>query len=101
MEKLGCTVADKAEVKVDAPVAAAKTYKIGDYYDDGVKQGVVFAVRDNGRHGKIVSLDQEALNPNLLKLFKFPNLPITTHKSPSLPSHYVMKLVISIGKKGG
>lgn len=24
-------------------------------------------------------------NPKLLKLFKFPNLPITTHKSPSLP----------------
>lgn len=61
LERLGCTVAEKAEVKVDAPAAATKTYKIGDYYDDGVKQGVVFAVRDNGRHGKIVSLDQEAL----------------------------------------
>ena len=40
-------------------------------------------------------------NPKLLKLFKFPNLPITTHKSPFLPSHYVMKLVIFMGKKGG
>lgn len=35
-----------------------KTYKVGDYYDDGVKQGVVFDVSDGGRHGKIVSLDQ-------------------------------------------
>ena len=35
-----------------------KTYKVGDYYDDGTKQGVVFDVWDNGRHGKIVSLDQ-------------------------------------------
>lgn len=33
-----------------------KTYKIGDYYDDGKKQGVVFEVSDDGRHGKIVSL---------------------------------------------
>ncbi|MBQ1214235.1 MAG: TIR domain-containing protein [Tidjanibacter sp.] len=35
-----------------------KTYKVGDYYDDGTKQGVVFDVWDGGRHGKIVSLDQ-------------------------------------------
>ena len=34
------------------------TYKVGDYYDDGTKQGVVFDVWDGGRHGKIVSLDQ-------------------------------------------
>lgn len=38
-----------------------KTYKVGDYYDDGVKQGVVFDVWDDGRHGKIVSLDQAEL----------------------------------------
>ena len=36
------------------------TYKVGDYYDDGTKQGVVFDVWDGGRHGKIVSLDQVA-----------------------------------------
>lgn len=35
-----------------------KTYKVGDYYDDGTKQGVVFAVSDDGRHGKIISIDQ-------------------------------------------
>ena len=34
------------------------TYQVGDYYDDGRRQGVVFAVSDDGRHGKIVSLDQ-------------------------------------------
>lgn len=34
----------------------AKTYKVGDLYDDGQKRGVVFAVSDDGRHGKIVSL---------------------------------------------
>lgn len=35
-----------------------KTYNVGDYYDDGEKQGVVFDVWDEGLHGKIVSLDQ-------------------------------------------
>ena len=34
------------------------TYQVGDYYDDGKRQGVVFAVSDDGRHGKIVSLNQ-------------------------------------------
>lgn len=48
---------------LSAPLQSAdslpvKTYHIGDYYDDGVKQGVVFDVWDNGKHGKIVSLNQ-------------------------------------------
>ena len=33
-----------------------KTYKVGDYYGAGGKQGIVFAVTSDGRHGKIVSL---------------------------------------------
>ena len=33
-------------------------YDIGYYYDDGTKQGVVFEVTDDGRHGKIVSLNE-------------------------------------------
>ncbi|MBQ5691218.1 MAG: TIR domain-containing protein [Alistipes sp.] len=33
-----------------------RVYKIGDYYDDGKKQGVVFEVTADGQHGKIVSL---------------------------------------------
>ena len=45
-----------------------KTYKVGDYYDDGTKKGVVFDVWDGGRHGKIVSLDQSA---NKLKWSSF------------------------------
>ena len=31
-------------------------YEIGDYYDEGGKQGVVFAVTPDGQHGKIVCL---------------------------------------------
>lgn len=41
--------------------ATTKTYKVGDYYNDGTKEGVVFWVDATGKHGKIVSLDQEKL----------------------------------------
>lgn len=37
-----------------------KTYKVGDYYDDGKKQGVVFEVTADGKHGKIVSLTESS-----------------------------------------
>lgn len=40
------------------PSVTYKTYKVGDYYDDGKREGVVFEVSDDGRHGKIVSLDE-------------------------------------------
>lgn len=33
-------------------------YKVGDYYNDGAKEGIVFVVYDGGYHGKIVSLDE-------------------------------------------
>ena len=35
-----------------------KTYKVGDYYNDGVREGVVFEVTLDGQHGKIVSMKQ-------------------------------------------
>ena len=35
-------------------------YQVGDYYDDGKKQGVVFEVTDGGKHGKIVSLKESS-----------------------------------------
>ncbi len=34
------------------------TYSVGDYYNENGKEGVVFEVWDDGRHGKIVSLDE-------------------------------------------
>ena len=37
-----------------------KTYKVGDYYDDGKKRGVVFEVSSDGKHGKIVSLTESS-----------------------------------------
>ena len=36
-------------------------YKVGDYYNENGKEGVVFEVWDDGRHGKIVSLDEAKL----------------------------------------
>ena len=33
-------------------------YKVGDYYNDGIKEGIVFEVYDGGWHGKIVSVDE-------------------------------------------
>ncbi|MBE6201093.1 MAG: TIR domain-containing protein [Rikenellaceae bacterium] len=52
---------EKADAERKAVQQETKTYKVGDYYDDGVKQGVVFQVWDDGRHGKIVSLDETEL----------------------------------------
>ncbi len=37
-------------------------YKVGDYYNDGTKEGVVFWVDESGKHGKIVSLTQKELS---------------------------------------
>ena len=41
-----------ARSKTSAP------YKVGDYYNDGEKDGIVFEVSAGGRHGKIVSMCQ-------------------------------------------
>ena len=40
---------------------AQKTYKVGDYYNDGTKEGVVFWVDDKGTSGEIISLDEADL----------------------------------------
>ena len=39
-----------------------KTWKVGDYYNVNGKEGVVFWVDETGKHGKIVSLDQNKLH---------------------------------------
>ena len=44
-----------------ATQAAEKSYKVGDYYNNGTKEGVVFYVDATGKHGKIVSLAQKYL----------------------------------------
>lgn len=37
---------------------SGRIYRIGDIYSENGKQGIVFYVTDEGRHGKIVSLDE-------------------------------------------
>ena len=44
-----------------APITPAKTYKVGDIYDENGKRGVVFEVSADGKHGKIVSLVEDYL----------------------------------------
>lgn len=39
--------------------AATKTYKVGDYYDENGKKGVVFWVDGTGQHGKIVHMYED------------------------------------------
>ena len=42
-------------------ISGVKTYKVGGYYNENGKQGVVIEVRDGGSHGKIVSMTQTEL----------------------------------------
>lgn len=39
------------------------TYRVGDYYNDGMKEGIVFEVTSGGKKGKIMSLNQSPLLP--------------------------------------
>ncbi|MBE6203571.1 MAG: DUF1566 domain-containing protein [Rikenellaceae bacterium] len=48
---------ESVEENVTLPETVAP-YQVGDLYNENGKQGVVFEVLDNGRHGKIVSLDK-------------------------------------------
>lgn len=50
-----CVLGDTTE-----SLSSSKMYKVGDYYNDGVKEGVVFEVSADGKHGKIVSMMQSA-----------------------------------------
>ena len=45
-------------MSVNAGNTTGGPYKVGDYYNDGSKEGIVFVVFDGGYHGKIVSLDE-------------------------------------------
>ena len=50
---------DRFFFKLDLPInRTSAPYKVGDYYNDGKKEGVVFEVWNNGNCGKIVSLQQ-------------------------------------------
>ena len=54
------TLPDAEPVLGEEPETSAP-YKVGDLYNENGKQGVVFEVTADGRHGKIVSLDEAQL----------------------------------------
>lgn len=41
-----------------APIVTVKNYRVGDYYRENGKEGIVFEVDATGRHGKIVGMRQ-------------------------------------------
>ena len=54
-------VAKPVSASTPSPKPVEKIWKVGDYYNVDGKEGVVFWVDETGRHGKIVSLDQNQL----------------------------------------
>lgn len=58
-EKIKIEGGSAVAIRLDkGDTAQQKTYKVGDYYNDGTKEGVVFWVDATGKHGKIVSMQQ-------------------------------------------
>ncbi len=43
-----------------APLPKPESYKVGDYYNENGKEGVVFWVDATGKHGKVISLTESA-----------------------------------------
>jgi hypothetical protein len=50
--------ASSAQSEAKSGPKTSAPYKIGDYYNDGTKEGIVFEVSNGGYSGKIVSLEQ-------------------------------------------
>ncbi len=65
------SAAKRSAVSDSRPVQA-KAYKVGDYYNENGRVGVVFSVDASGRHGKIVGMKQseEELQWCILEEFK-------------------------------
>ncbi|MBQ7311739.1 MAG: PEGA domain-containing protein [Alistipes sp.] len=55
------TVTITEGVTITVTANLQNTYKVGDYYNDGKREGVVFEVSADGRHGKIVSMTQSVV----------------------------------------
>lgn len=74
-KKVYCLVlnVEDAVVAVKSPLlgepTSGKKYKIGDYFHENGKQGIVFEVDKSGRHGKILSVE-EGFQPWVSKRFE-------------------------------
>ena len=49
-----------ASATTTSSAISSKSYKVGDYYNENGKKGVVFWVDETGKHGKIVSLTESS-----------------------------------------
>lgn len=60
MSQLGTRLADQIAISATSTsyVQQEKTWKVGDLYDINGKQGVVYVVTPDGKHGKMVSINQ-------------------------------------------
>ena len=56
-DSLGFRLVLDAATDENSASITPKIYKVGDYYNVGGKEGVVFEVTPDGKHGKIVALD--------------------------------------------
>ncbi|MBE6194083.1 MAG: PEGA domain-containing protein, partial [Rikenellaceae bacterium] len=54
------TISEGKTATVSAELIKGKIYKVGDYYNENGKEGVVFVVSADGRSGKIVSMKQSS-----------------------------------------
>lgn len=52
------SVSEQVAETVAAPIVKEKVYRVGDYYRENGKEGIVFEVDATGRHGKIVGMRQ-------------------------------------------
>lgn len=66
MSQLGTRLASQIAINPTTStlpaVSQTQTWKVGDLYDVNGKQGVVYVVTPDGKHGKIVSLNQTRAN---------------------------------------
>ena len=63
----GSATANAMTSTVQVSNPSGKIYKVGDYYNENGKEGVVFQVWDGGKHGKIVSFTELCLQWSLDK----------------------------------
>ncbi len=56
------STASSAADTASGSASAEKSYKVGDYYNENGKEGVVFWVDATGKHGKIVNMNEDYVN---------------------------------------
>jgi len=77
--------ADNGSEPAKKKLAQGIVYRVGDYYNENGKEGVVFEVDATGRHGKIVGMKQTKLPWAIDKKYR---LMVFFHENPSVDKIY-------------